>query len=154
MHAIAIVLSAIAALVSAQDGVSLPSNPNTQYLTETDSNGVITGMPTVATSQPAQPAVVTSQPDVVTAQSAPASLPILGDGETTILFNNHTYTLSVNGTSTSFITSTSTSANPASGASGSGSSGNSTSTSKGAGATGKAAAGMLIGAAGLVAALL
>lgn len=45
------------------------SNPFTIYLTETDSWGVITGMPAVATSQPevvtsqpTQPAVVTSQP--------------------------------------------------------------------------------------------
>jgi hypothetical protein len=150
MHALTIIISALVALASAQDGVSVVSvsNPNTQFLTETDSNGVITGQPTVATSQPDQPAVVTSQPPI-------ASLPALPDGLTTLTFNNHTYTVSVNGNQTSFVSTTSTSSKAASGT-GAGASGTgaSSSTSKGAAATGKAAAGALLGAAGLVAALL
>ncbi|KAJ6013453.1 hypothetical protein N7540_008044 [Penicillium herquei] len=40
-------------------------NPETQYLTETNSNGVVTG----------QPSVITSQPAAVTSQEAAASIP-------------------------------------------------------------------------------
>ncbi|KAJ5677194.1 uncharacterized protein N7477_002827 [Penicillium maclennaniae] len=49
------------------------------YLTETNSLGVVTGQPTVVTSQPtvvtSQPTVVTSQPAVVTSQEPAASIP-------------------------------------------------------------------------------
>ena len=41
-------------------------NPFTIYTTMTNSLGVITGMPSVWTSQPSQPAVVTSQPSSAT----------------------------------------------------------------------------------------
>ncbi|KAJ5247168.1 hypothetical protein N7468_002151 [Penicillium chermesinum] len=57
---------------SAAADTSVPPNPETQYLTETNSLGVPTGQPSVITSQPA---VVTSQPAVVTSQTAAASIP-------------------------------------------------------------------------------
>jgi hypothetical protein len=158
MHSITILLSALAAIASAQDtSVSSVaySNPNTQYTTQTNSDGVITGMPAVETSQPNQPGAVTTQPAVITSQPDVATLPALPNGLTTLSFNNHTYTVSVNGNQTSIISSTSTSSSATgAGASGSGSGSGSSSTAKGAAATGKAAAGALIGAAGLVAALL
>jgi len=149
MRSFAVVLSALAAFAVAQDSssVPVPSNPATQYTTQTNSMGVITGMPAVVTSQPIQPGVVTSQP-------LPASLPALGDGLQTVTQGNNTYTVVVSGSSTSFVIKTSTTSS-ASGTGAAGSSGNGTSTSsKGAAATGKAAAGALIGAAGLFAALL
>jgi hypothetical protein len=156
MHSLTIILSALAAFASAQDAsVSSVaySNPNTQYTTETNSEGVITGGPAVVTSQPDQPGVVTSQPAVITSQPGVASLPALGNGLTTLTFNNQTYTVSVNGTQTSFISSTSTSSTAkGSGASGANASGSNT--SKNAAATDKAMTGALIGAAGFFAALL
>jgi hypothetical protein len=77
-------------------------NPNTIYLTETDSNGVITGGPSVFTSQPTQPAVITSMPPA-------ASLPMLQDGTTTLTYNGATYTVIVSGSSTTVVTPTPTS---------------------------------------------
>jgi hypothetical protein len=47
---------------------SVDPAPQTSYLQQTNSLGVVTGMPAVATSIPSQPAVVTSQPAVVTEQ--------------------------------------------------------------------------------------
>jgi hypothetical protein len=80
---------------------SVDPYPNTIYLTETDSNGVITGGPSVYTLQPTQPAAVTSQPIL-------ATLPMLQDGTTTLTYNGATYTVAVSGTSTSLITPTPT----------------------------------------------
>ncbi|MCJ1245046.1 hypothetical protein MMC30_002247 [Trapelia coarctata] len=52
------------------------TNPFTSFITQTNSQGVITGMPSVVTSQPSvitsQPAAVTTQPAVVT---SPAGAP-------------------------------------------------------------------------------
>jgi len=78
---------------------SVVSNPNTIYLTQTNSEGVITGQPSVITSQPALPSEITSLPPG-------ASLPMLQDGTTTLVFDNATYTVAVLGTSTSLITPT------------------------------------------------
>jgi hypothetical protein len=146
---------ALAALSSAQMTLStttipLPDNPNTHLLTETDSNGVVTGQATVDTAIPTQPAVVTNQP-------LPASIYAgLPEGLNTVTINgNQTLTVSVSGTSYSVVTSTPTPSKT--GGSGSGSSGNgtaNTSSSAGAGATAKAAMGAVAGVAGMFAVLL
>ncbi|KAJ5620008.1 Ubiquitin-conjugating enzyme E2 [Penicillium lagena] len=60
------------ALAQAATTTTDNGNPATQYLTETNSNGVVTGQPEVVTSQPA---VVTSEPAVVTSQQPAASIP-------------------------------------------------------------------------------
>lgn len=57
------------------------TNGFTSYLTETNSLGVVTGMPEVATAQSALPPAVTSQPAVAT---IPAGLP---EGNTYLLIN-------------------------------------------------------------------
>lgn len=57
------------------------SNGFTSYLTQTNSLGVVTGMPEVETAQSALPPAVTSQPAVAT---IPAGLPI---GNTYLLIN-------------------------------------------------------------------
>ena len=67
-------------------------NPNTQFLTETDSNGVITGQPVVGTSQPAT-----------------ATIPPLGTGTQTVTVGGTTYTLAIEGSTTILLSGTSTS---------------------------------------------
>jgi hypothetical protein len=57
------------------------TNAFTSYLTQTNSLGVVTGMPSVATAQSALPPAVTSQPEVAT---IPAGLP---EGVTHIMQN-------------------------------------------------------------------
>lgn len=57
------------------------TNGFTSYLTQTNSLGVVTGMPEVATAQSALPPAVTSQPAVAT---IPAGLP---EGNTYLLIN-------------------------------------------------------------------
>jgi hypothetical protein len=145
---------ALAALTTAQSTLStttsipLPDNPNTHLLTETDSNGVITGQATAATQIPTQPAVVTSQP-------LPASIYAgLPQGLNTVTINgNQTVTVSVSGTAYSVVTSTPTPSKT--GGAGSGASGSAAaSSSAGAGATAKAAVGAVVGVAGMFAALL
>ncbi|KAI0505268.1 hypothetical protein F5B22DRAFT_628439 [Xylaria bambusicola] len=95
------------------------SNPVTTLLTQTNSDGIITGLPSNAeTSQPAvvtsQPAVVTSIPDVAT---IPAGLP---EGTTTILQgNSSSFVISVGPSTTVVLTSTSTTSSRASGTGGS-----------------------------------
>ncbi|KAK5624400.1 hypothetical protein RRF57_000116 [Xylaria bambusicola] len=82
------------------------SNPVTTLLTQTNSDGIITGLPSNAeTSQPAvvtsQPAVVTSIPDVAT---IPAGLP---EGTTTIFQgNSSSFVISVGPSTTVVLTST------------------------------------------------
>jgi len=138
-----LVTLAISALASAQ--------ATTNYLTQTNSLGVVTGQPPVATVIPGIPAAVTSQPLV-------ASIPALANGTTTLTHANQTYTVFVSGSVTSLITRASTSAG-ASGASGSGArnatgSGASGAASTGAAATGSIAAGALVMAGGVFAAFL
>ncbi|KAJ3578487.1 hypothetical protein NPX13_g2078 [Xylaria arbuscula] len=89
------------------------SNPATTLLTQTNSDGIITGLPSEAeTSQPAvvtsQPAVVTSIPDVAT---IPAGLPV---GTTTIAQGNSSFVISVGSSTTVVLTSTSTTSKDAS----------------------------------------
>ncbi|KAI0436838.1 hypothetical protein F4803DRAFT_200320 [Xylaria telfairii] len=95
------------------------SNPATTLLTQTNSDGIITGLPGAAeTSQPAvvtsQPAVVTSIPDVAT---IPAGLPA---GTTTITQGNSSFVISVGPSTTVVLTSTTTTSKGASGTGGSG----------------------------------
>ncbi|CAI6252494.1 unnamed protein product [Periconia digitata] len=68
-----IAVSALVAAVAAQGSSSADSFPQTAFLTQTNSNGVVTGQPGVATSQPAAatnqpvaPPADSSQPPVVT----------------------------------------------------------------------------------------
>ncbi|XP_014552697.1 hypothetical protein COCVIDRAFT_109588 [Bipolaris victoriae FI3] len=80
------------ALASAQN--SSPSEdpaPQTAFLTQTNSLGVVTGMPPVDTSIANQPDAVTDQPAVVTSQPLPANIPAVGPG---------VYTLTLAGTGT------------------------------------------------------
>jgi hypothetical protein len=148
----------------------------------TDSRGVITGQFPVATSQPSQPAVVTaipsqpgvvtSQPAVVTTQPAPADIPAVGTGLTTLILPgtgsmfNQTRTVVVsanNSTTVQIVQSTPASSGAdatgsgASGSgprrSGSGASGSPTAT-PGAAANVKVAAGSLFGFGAVVAAFL
>jgi hypothetical protein len=81
-----IFLPAFAAAVIAQSSRSVSSDefPQTSFLTQTNSLGVVTGQPGVATSIPAQPPAVTSQPAVQTSVGQVASLPALGSGVYTI----------------------------------------------------------------------
>jgi hypothetical protein len=140
-------------------------NPLTAYLTQTDSNGVITGMPTqpaVVTSIPTQPAVVTSQPGVVTSQPLVASIYAgLTTGTNTVLVGNQTQTVFFSGDITSVIkaTPTPTAAKSSGGSSGSGTSASgsaASASSSGSSASGhiKAGAGALVGAGALFAAFL
>ncbi|KAI0145172.1 hypothetical protein GGR57DRAFT_481014 [Xylariaceae sp. FL1272] len=84
------------------------SNPATTLLTQTNSDGVITGLPSsLPTSQPSvvtsQPSVVTSMPDVAT---IPAGLPT---GVTTIAQgNSSSFVISVGESTTVVLTSSST----------------------------------------------
>ncbi|KAF2222854.1 hypothetical protein BDZ85DRAFT_118487 [Elsinoe ampelina] len=97
----------LAALAAAQvtnsassiTSISIPDNSFTTFLTQTDSNGVVTGIPTqpaVVTSIPVQPGVVTSQPAVAT---IPAGLP---SGINSVPINNSTILVSV-GSSTTVV---------------------------------------------------
>jgi hypothetical protein len=87
---------AIAAL--AQDSSSsIDAFPQTSRLTETNSLGVVTGMPGAATSIPAQPSVITSQPAVATSVGLPAGIPAVGPGLTTLILAG---TVSANSTRT------------------------------------------------------
>merc|ERR1712054_754326 len=74
------------------------SNDATQYLTQTDSRGVITGQPAAATSQPSLPAGASPQPQVAT---VPAALPT---GINTIQYGNESsFLVSVGSSTTSII---------------------------------------------------
>jgi hypothetical protein len=156
MRLLALLPLALAALISAQDTnstTSIPySNAATSFLTETDSNGVVTGQPTL-------PAAVTSQPS---AAIVPAGFT---SGVTTVTAGNSTYTVSVGNGVTSLVRSTPTpttqvtaagsGSGSGSGASASGSSA-SASSSSGAAAAGhiKAGVGALAAAGGFFAIFL
>merc|ERR1711967_19047 len=74
------------------------SNDATQYLTQTDSRGIITGQPAAATSQPSLPAGASTQPQVAT---VPAALPT---GINTIAYGNESsFLVSVGSSTTSVI---------------------------------------------------
>lgn len=103
--------------------------PQSIYMAQTNSLGVVTGMPAVVTSIPSQPAAVTNipgQPAVVTSQPLPANIPAVGPGVHTLVlagtgsaFNQtRTVVVSANNSTTVEILPT-----PTGGASGSGASG-------------------------------
>lgn len=150
--------------------------PQTSFLTQTNSLGVITGQPPVATSIPNQPNPVLSQPPVATSQPPVASLPIFGTGVHTYLQGipgtNQTSTIVLSvGTSgtavvTSLLNANTASSNSRTGTAGgsdsqttgtrtgTGAAGASSTSSTGAAATMKAMAGSLVGAGALMAAFL
>jgi len=156
----AFVILAAAAVSSAQDvGVntetSIPySNIETLYTTETNSLGVVTGMPDPVTTQPGQPAEVTSQPAAASIYAG------LSQGLNTVVVGNSTVTVDVNGNQTSIVSSTtqstaaSASAATTGSATGSATGSSSTSKSSSAAANIKLASGALAGAAGLFAVFL
>jgi hypothetical protein len=85
---------ALASFALAQDTVSttalsaIPENPATTLLTQTDSEGRVTG-------QPALPTVITDQP---AGETQPALVPAgFGDGTTTRVFGNQTVVIAVSG---------------------------------------------------------
>ncbi|KAF2746577.1 hypothetical protein M011DRAFT_445516 [Sporormia fimetaria CBS 119925] len=89
------ILPALAVAVAAQS--SSDDFPQTSFLTMTNSQGVITGMPPVETSQPPVPPAVTSQPAVETSVGEAASIPAVGTGVHTLLVQG---TAGVNSTQT------------------------------------------------------
>ncbi|KAF2199021.1 hypothetical protein GQ43DRAFT_482827 [Delitschia confertaspora ATCC 74209] len=147
---------------------SVDEHPQTTYLTQTNSLGVVTGQPAVATSQPPQPPAATSQPAVVTTQPDAASIPALGSGVHTVpqVSGNSTsfLTVSISNTTTSFFSPTikpsgSTTGSVTRSPSGTDASGSptgtaTTSSSTGAAATMRAMAGGVVGVGAFVAAFL
>ncbi|KAK5717830.1 hypothetical protein LTR15_008671 [Elasticomyces elasticus] len=122
------------------------SNGFTSYLTETNSLGVVTGMPSAATAATSLPGAITTQPSVITSQPAVATIPAgLPVGVTSIAQNASGslsyFSVSV-GSSTTVVMlpSTASVVTAASGSSGSGS-GASGSGSGSAGASGASATG-------------
>ncbi|KAI0202009.1 hypothetical protein F4808DRAFT_423185 [Astrocystis sublimbata] len=93
------------------------SNPATTLLTQTNSDGIITGLPSEGLpAETSQPAVVTSQPAVVTSIPAVATIPAgLPIGTTTIAQGNSSFVISVGSSTTVVLTSTSTTSDKASG---------------------------------------
>lgn len=137
--------AAFAAVASAQSSQqSVDAFPQTSYLQQTNSLGVVTGMPAAATSQPGQPAVVTNQPGqpaVVTSQPLPANIPAVGSGITTLILPgtgsmfNQTRTVVVSANNSTTVEIKPTPSGSGAGASGSGAS------ATGSGATGSRASG-------------
>jgi len=105
--------AAILAVASAQSS-SVDPAPQTVYLSQTNSLGVVTGQPAVATAIPNQPAVDTAiptQPALVTAQPLPDNIPAVGTGVHTLTlagtgsaFNQtRTVTISANNSTTLLV---------------------------------------------------
>ncbi|KAI1175561.1 hypothetical protein F4777DRAFT_549732 [Nemania sp. FL0916] len=92
------------------------SNPVTTLLTQTNSDGIITGIQSGnGPAETSQPAVVTSQPDVVTSIPAVATIPAgLPVGTTTITQGNSSFAISVGSSTTVILTSSSTTSQDAS----------------------------------------
>lgn len=195
-----IFVSAVAFAVASAQSVSLESNssqlspdeqekltnltqssvdpfPQTSLLAQTNSLGVVTGQPPVATSQPTQPAADTVQPNLpsaVTTQPLVNSIPAVGTGVHTLLLpgpasnvnSTQTIVVSANNSTTVVLTpatasdasatgSGGSSGSKTSGASGSATGSGSSSSSTGAAAHNvKAAAGGLVGAGAFLAAFL
>ncbi|KAI1123855.1 hypothetical protein F5Y10DRAFT_43445 [Nemania abortiva] len=132
------------------------SNPATTLLTQTNSDGVITGLPSGGTAaETSQPAVETSQPAVVTSMPPVATIPAgLPTGTTTIAQGNSSFVISVGPSTTVVLTSTSTTSDDASNTSGStptdGSSSSSASSGSSPTETPNAAAGLVPASVGLV----
>ncbi|KAK4908586.1 hypothetical protein LTR49_022544 [Elasticomyces elasticus] len=129
------------------------SNGFTSYLTETNSLGVVTGMPSAATAATSLPGAITTQPSVITSQPAVATIPAgLPVGVTSIAQNASGslsyFSVSVGSSTTvvmlpstaSVVTAASGSSGSGSGASGSGSAGASGASATGGSATSSGAA--------------
>ncbi|KAF2706553.1 hypothetical protein K504DRAFT_384751 [Pleomassaria siparia CBS 279.74] len=86
---------AVAAL-AADSSSSVDAHPQTTYLTQTNSLGVVTGMPAVVTSQPLIPSQALTQPGVATSVGVAATIPDLGPGL-------HTWTAGIGTNSTTAI---------------------------------------------------
>ncbi|KAI3324017.1 hypothetical protein HD806DRAFT_81330 [Xylariaceae sp. AK1471] len=97
------------------------SNPVTTLLTQTNSDGIITGLPSSGpAAETSQPSVVTSQPAVVTSIPAVATIPAgLPTGTTAIIQGNSSFVISVGPSTTVVLTSTSTASDDASNTGGS-----------------------------------
>ncbi|KAF2866661.1 hypothetical protein BDV95DRAFT_598569 [Massariosphaeria phaeospora] len=166
MHASILISTVFAAAAFAQ---SVSEDPAT-WLKQTNSLGVVTGMPAVITSQPA---VVTEQPSMAPAATdvgIPASIPGVAPGLNTIVLpnTNQTVTVSANNSTTVVVSAPKTSGGMFTGtdgkatptqtdsdATGTDASGSPTgSDAAGAGATMRAMAGGLVGAGAFVAAFL
>lgn len=149
-----IFVSAVAFAVASAQSSSVDPFPQTAYLTQTNSLGVVTGGPAADTAIPTQPAadtIIPTQPAVVTSQPLPDNIPAVGTGVHTLTlagtgsaFNQtRTVTVSANN-STTLILAPSTTASGAdatgSGASGSGAtrSGSQTGSQTGSGASASA----------------
>jgi hypothetical protein len=158
MKTLTLFTALLVATVSAQSTdttstTSIPySNPLTSFLTQTDSNGVVTGQPTLVTSQPAE----------YTDQVSPASIYAgLSQGLNTVVAGNRTMTVEVSGSVTSVVTPTPTVAQTTSASGGTGSSGGSSTASatesgksSGAAAVARMGAGALVGAGAVFAVFL
>jgi len=119
-------VSAFAAAALAQGSSStIDPFPQTSFLTQTGSGGVVTGQPTLVTSIPlvvtSQPPVATSQPPVATSVGTAAKIPDLGPGLHTYVIGQGTnssttviFSANVNG-STSYVTPPPTSSNSGAG---------------------------------------
>jgi len=116
--------AAFAVAAFAQDSSSVDAHPQTTFLTQTNSLGVVTGQPSVITAIPSQPSQALSQPNVATSVGVAATIPDLGPGLHTYAYGigtNHTtlivFSANVNG-STSFVTPTPTPSSQGSGVTG------------------------------------
>ncbi|PVI07113.1 hypothetical protein DM02DRAFT_649055 [Periconia macrospinosa] len=85
-------VSAFAAAVAAQASSNSDAYPQTSYLQQTNSLGVVTGMPAAASSQPNQPAAASSQPPLVTSLPPYITIPAVGNS------GIHTITQGIPGT--------------------------------------------------------
>ncbi|KAI1157127.1 hypothetical protein F4825DRAFT_400782 [Nemania diffusa] len=133
------------------------SNPVTSLLTQTNSDGIITGLPSsLPSAATSQPSVVTSQPAVVTSIPAVATIPAgLPVGTTAIIQGNSSFVISVGPSTTVVLTSTSTTSEDASNTGGStATDGSSPSSTSGSGSSSSetpgAAAGVVPASFGLV----
>jgi hypothetical protein len=75
---------------------TIDAHPQTTFLTQTNSLGVVTGMPAVITSQPVQPSQALTQPDAATSVGSAAIIPDMGPGL-------HTYSYGIGTNSTRAI---------------------------------------------------
>jgi len=147
MQSFAVLSLALAAVATAQSTDTTPSYSNdlTKYLTQTNSLGVITGIPTqpaVDTVIPTQPAVVTSQPLVASIYAG------LTTGLNTVIVGNQTQTVSIGSGITSVIKATPTPTSAAGTAGGAAASGSSSASASKASSSGSSAAGHIKAGAG------
>ncbi|CAA9958543.1 hypothetical protein CFE70_002071 [Pyrenophora teres f. teres 0-1] len=176
VSALTLAVASAQGITSTSVGPSIDPAPQTSYLAMTNSLGVVTGMPPVATDVGTQPAAVTSQPPVVTAQPAPADIPAVGPGLHTLTLagtgtgsmvnSTRTVTVSANNSTTVQLIASPTSSGAmatgsdgatrsrGSGATGSGATGTGKPAATGAAANVKVAAGSIVGFGALMAAFL